>query len=329
MNGIARTRRARAGLLAAVVLATAAGACVHVDPAPNGVASVRLDAAPPSIALGDSLRDSLGNAYRVHGVAYDASGRVDATAVFQYSYVPFTPDTTAGAVADTALFVDAATGAVRAASGWLTLGNGTSIKTGRVFARVGSSIQIADTIQIVPPPDSLIATADTVTLRFDCTDPRTGIVLQPDTNAISFYNAIGPFTVVVKGDSAGTSLPVPRWLVHWSVDSAPAPIPTVTLATGRTVPAIAFIPNGGVVDQVFTYDTTDATGTSKVLLRIRPPALGKTYVADTLFRVTLRADVIVGRGQPVTGSPSRVFSVLLSRNGSPPAGTNAPVTCQR
>lgn len=328
-----RGRRDRARGVRAVILVGAASAyaaaCVRIDPAPNGVAAARLDAAPPSVALGDTLRDSLGVAYRVHGSAYDAAGQSVPTATFRYSYVPFRPDTTAGAVVDTALVVDSATGAVRATASWLKSGNGVGISSGRVLARIGAVIQLADTIEIVPRPNALVATAAVDTLRFDCTDPRLTFVQRGTTDSVgTFVNTVGPFTVVVRGDSLGTSVPVRRWLVRWSLDAVPAPVPTVALASGGTVPAIGVITNA--LDRIVSYDTTDGTGTSNVRLRIRPTALGKTYVADTLFRVTLRADVIAGAGVPVSGSPARgVFSVLLSRRSVPPPSTSAGVTCQR
>nr|MDQ6925466.1 hypothetical protein [Candidatus Eremiobacteraeota bacterium] len=314
-------RGRQAGALAAVVAvgsAVTGVACVRIESAPNGVTSVRLDPSPAAIILGDSFRDSLGVPTRVRAVGYDASGNPVATATFRYSYVPYVPDTSAGAVIDNALVVDSATGAVRATKTWVK-------SQGRVFARIGATLQLADTLQIVPRPNLLLATPATHTLRFDCTDPRAGVV--PEDTLLSYANAVGPFTVVVKGDSMGTSIPVRRWLVRWSVDTVPAAVPNVTLATGKSVPAIAIIRNANV-DRVINYDTTDAmTGTSSVLLRIRPTGLGKSYVADTLFRVTLRAEVFTGT--PVSGNPAQgVFSVQLSRHGSPPTA-NDSVTCQR
>lgn len=304
-------------LVAAVGVAAGAAACVRVDPAPNGVASARLDFAPPAIALGDSLRDTLGVALRVRGVAYDASGRVVPTAAFRYSYIPFTPDTSAGAVIDTALVVDPTTGAVRATRTWLKNGAGVADSAGRVFAQIGA-LQLADTVQIVPPPNVVVATAPTDTvLHYNCLDTRTAAVQASDTTAfIPYRNTAGPFTVTVRGDSLGTSVNVRRWLVRWSVDSVPkTPIPTVAITPQIRVPAIAVIAGG--TDQVIGYDTTSSAGVSSVRLRIRPPALGPTYAADTTFRVVLRADVIVGRGVPVTNSPVRgVFSIRLRRDTS-------------
>ncbi len=306
-------RGTRGRRLVALAATASAAACVRVDPAPNGIASVRLDFAPPAIALGDSLRDTLGVALRVRGVAYDVAGNVVPTATFRYSYLPTTPDTAVGAVIDTALLVDSATGAVRAATAWLKLGNGTGIgiSSGRVLARIGSTLQLADTLQIVPRPDSVVVTApaDTV-LRYDCRDDRTTAV-QSDT-VLRIRNTAGPFTVTVRGDSVGMRVNVRRWLVRWTVDSVPkSPVPSAKLTSTASVPAIAVIANGS--DQVIGYDTTDASGASNVRLRIRPTALGPSY-ADTTFRVVLRADVIVGAGRPVRASPVRgVFAVRLSR----------------
>ncbi|GJG85109.1 hypothetical protein tb265_02900 [Gemmatimonadetes bacterium T265] len=306
----------RAGVLVLVAIAAGAGACVHVDAAPNGITSVRLGFAPPAIALGDSLRDTLGNAIPVHGLAYDASGRVVPTAQFRYAYVPSTPDTTGGATIDAALVVDSATGAVRAAPAYLTRGDGTRIVTGRVVASIGSNLQLADTLQIVLPPDTVVVTAPTDTvLRYTCADPGTS--LFPDTTLpFKVRNAAGPFTVTVQGDSAKTQVGVPRWLVRWSIDSVvPAfPIPTVAATPLINVPAIAISSNAA--DQIIGYDTTNASGVSSVRLRIRPKALGPSLV-DTSFRVVLRADVIVGHRSVVPGSGQQnVFAVRLSRVAS-------------
>ena len=320
----------RLSVVAAITVAATAAACVQVDPAPNGVASVRLDAAPPSVAFGDSLRDSLGNVLHIHGIAYDATGKVVPTAVFRYAYVPTTPDTTTGAVVDTALKVDSATGAVFATK--------TPVAgSGRVFVRLGSTIAVADTVQIVPRARSITATTVLDTLRYDCTDPRLDPQQRPASDTINalndfrFENTVGPFTLIVSGDSLGNTVPVRRWLVRWSLDSVPAtPIPLDSISPGYKVPAIAIIANGA--DQLLSYDTTDATGTSNVRLRIRPTALGKTYVADTLFYVRLRADVLAaGGGTPAQGSPARgtTFVVMLSRRSVPPTGSTAGVTCQR
>lgn len=298
------------------VAAAAAAACVRIDTAPGGVASTRLAAAPPSVALGDSLRDSTGAAVRVRGVAYDANGAETPTAEFHYSYLPYRPDTTAGATVDTALVVDSATGAVRATGKWVQM-------QGRVFARLGSGgIQLADTIQIVPPPTTLaVADTATVTLRYDCTDDRRALVSRaantPDTLLV---NAAGPFTLSVQGDSAGTLVGVRRWLVRWSIDTVTAtnPIPTVALASGAKVPAIAI---ATAADALVAYDTTALTGTvgtSSVFLRIRPTELGPAFSADSLFDVTLRADVIRGAGRAVPGSPVRgVFRVRMRRSSHP------------
>ena len=325
--GTGAIRRRVEGTLAGAVLLAAVG-CVKIDTAPGGIASVQLQPAPPAIALGDSLRDTVGAVVRVQGTAYAVGGGTVATAEFRYGYVPLIPDTTAGAVIDTALVVDSATGAVRATRSWIRA-------SGRVIARTGSLVQLADTLQIVAPPDSLIAAPNSTTgitldtLRFDCTDPRLTVVQRATTDSVgTFVNTVGPFTLLVRGDSAGIRVGVRRWFVRWSLDTLPAPVPTVTLSTGRMVPAIGIVTN--TADQYVRYDTTDASGNSSVRLRIQPPGLGKTYSPDTLVAVTLRADVIRGAGVPVNGSPARgVFRVLLSRRGVPPAGSSQGITCQR
>lgn len=302
----------RGRLTAAVLAAAAAAACVRVDTAPGGIASTELARVAPAIALGDSLRDTTGAAVPVRGVAYDPNGAAVATAGFRYFYVPLPVDTTRGAAVDTALVVDSATGAVRATATWVA-------QRGRVFARLGSGVQLADTLDIVPPPDSVVVTppADTV-MQYDCRDPRTQLA-QDTTVNFKARNTAGPFTVTVRGDSLGTRVGVRRWLVRWSLDSVPKqPIPTDTIPGVRRVPGIAVI--SGSVDQTIGYDTASSTGASSVRLRIRPRVLGVSYSPDTSFRVVLRVDVIRGAGVPVAGSPVRgdvlgrgIFAVRLYR----------------
>ena len=302
-----------AGVAALAAAAAYAGACVHIDTAPGGIAATRLAGVPPSIVIGDSLRDSVGAAIPVRGIAFDTKGAETATAGFRYTYIPAAPDTTTGATVDTALVVDSVTGAVRATRTWVK-------QTGRIFARIGSTIQLADTFQIVPRPTALV-TGDTATvlLRYDCTDDRAGLVQRQASDSVTtLVNAAGPFALTVKGDSAGTLVGVRRWLVRWSIDTVTAanPTPTVTLASGAKVPAIAI---ATATDALIAYDTTAlGSGTSSVLLRIRPTALDPAFNNDSLYTVTLRADVIRGAGQAVPGSPVRgVFRVRMQRNSHP------------
>jgi len=79
--------------LAATVAALAAGACVAIETAPGGVQSVRFEASPPSVVVGDSLRDSAGVVTVLRALAFDENDRLVATAPVRFAYVP-TPDST-------------------------------------------------------------------------------------------------------------------------------------------------------------------------------------------------------------------------------------------
>lgn len=316
--------------------ALAGAGCVRVDPGPNGVAAARLDATAPSIVGGDQLRDSLGAITALRPLVFDAAERPVATAPVRFLYVPSLRDSLQRVVADTALVVDSLAGTVRATLPFV-------LARGLVAVRIGDRVQLIDTLDIVPRPDSAVTdTAVTLVLRYDCTDPGTVLRLRPlaptttvrDTAAFAF-NALGPFRVRVLGDSAtrvsptgavltATRVTVRRRLVRWRVDSGPV-VPAFRLPTGRPGDTVAAIGVVGVAsDGLRRFDTTDASGLSAVHLRIRPAGLGRATVAATDFTVRLRADVQPGP-KPVVGGV-QFFRVRLLRNPVPLG--SAPVTCQ-
>ena len=298
---------------AALAAGAACAACVPIETAPNGVQSARFDAPPPpSIVAGDVLRDSAGVPTALRAVAFDGDDRAVETARVRYSFVP---------AGDTTLVVDSATGVVRATR---PLGR----TQGRVAAVVGERLQLLQTFEVVFAPDSVAAATDTiVVLRYDCTDPRTGLAVSPDT--VSFqYNAVALPPITVRGaDASGTRVGIRSRLVRWDVDSGPFAGGRIPLAApvagGRdSVPAVAVI--GAASDVRRPVDTTSATGTSTVRLRIRPQALGRDAVAAREFTVRVR-----GRAQPgpvpLANNPV-YFRVRLARNPTPPTG--AAPTCQ-
>lgn len=303
----------RPARLTAAAAVAGAAACVRVDPGPNGIASARLDGAPPSIVAGDYLRDAAGDSTVLAAAAFDESGRPVPTAQLRFVYVPSRRDTLNRPLADTALVVDSLTGAVRATSPFL-------LAQGLVAVRVGGRLQLVDTLAIVPRPDSAQSdTAVKVPLRFDCADTsrvQSQRLLRTPEQAIDtgyFYNAIGPFRVLVLGDSAGAGVHVRRRLVRWTVEGAPD-VPPVQLPgspSGVTVPAISVVPFTNASDRVLAADTTDATGRSAVRLRIRPTALNTLQVPSDTFTVTLRAAVQRGSAA-VRGSPV-LFPVKIER----------------
>ena len=314
-----RIVRGRTAALAALALAPVGGAaCVAIDTAPGGVASLRFDPLPPSIEIGDTLRDTLGAVLPLRGVAFDADDRPVATASLRYAAVPLTRDSVTQRV-DTALAVDTLTGLVRATATWVA-------PQGRVAVRAGDRLQLLDTLAIVPRPDSLVRVAGRLPgFLYDCRDTTSTLdATLSDTGvaARAIGNATGPMAVVVRGDSAGVRGPVRRWLVRWSIVSpAPATIPIVTLPRSvATVPAIAVI--SGTADRLVRWDTTDGAGRSTTRLRIRPFALGRAAFPPDSFDVVVRAEAF-RRGQRLDSAPE--FRIALRRA---PAAPGQPTTCQ-
>jgi hypothetical protein len=314
----------RAGAGAALAALAAAG-CVPIETAPGGVSSARLELAPPSIVAGDALRDSTGALTALQVVAFGEDGRPTPTARVRYSYVP-APDTGTTAGRDTALVVDSATGVVRA-----TLP--ATRPQGRVAAVVGERLQIVQTFEIVPAPDSVVAAPDTINvLRYDCTDPRIDTLFAaPNTGPLAAtfgYNAVALPALTVRGaDSTGARVGIRSRLVRWAVDESSFPggrVPRVPSRPGArdSVPVVAVVAADAV--RLQSLDTTSTAGASSVRLRVRPSALGRDVVAAREFTVRVRAQAQPGP-RPVANNPVE-FVVRLARNPNPPGGT-AP-TCQ-
>jgi hypothetical protein len=312
--------RRRLPSAAAAALALA-GACVAIETAPGGLQSAQITpAAPPSIVAGDVLRDSAGAPTAVAAVAFDEGGRPVTTATWRYTFLPATPAGSTDAP-DTALVVDSVTGVVRATRPLLR-------PQGRVAAVVGGRLQLVQTFEIVPTPDSMVAAATAVpVLRYDCRDPGTFALPVPDTGSALFqFNAVRLPAVTVRGDSAGRRVAIRSRLVRWDVDSGPfagGRIPrAATVAGGRdSVPAVAVV--GAASDALRSLDTTSAAGVSSVRLRIRPAALGRDAVPQREFTVRVRA-----RGQPgpqPLADGTLYFRVRLERTGTPLGGPTS--TC--
>jgi hypothetical protein len=311
--------RARGAWAAGVTAAAAAAAaCVRVDPGPNGVASARVADAPPSVVVGDVLRDANGEPTVLRAEGFDESGRPVSTAPVRFVYLPTRRDSLGRLVPDTALVVDSLSGAVRARNAFVS-------PEGVVAVRVGERLQILDTLAIVPRPDSVSAdTAVTLALRFDCADTARRLAARPlapvagGFDTLYAYNALGPFRVRVRGDSASTRVNVRRRLVRWRVVT-PRAVPSVRLPGGSaadTVPAIGVVSTD--VDRLTGLDTTDNGGLSAVRLRIRQFGLGRSAIPTDTFTVRLVADAQPGPG-PLAGR-TQTFEVRLARR---PGATGA------
>lgn len=262
-------------LAALAGVGVAAAACVEISAAEQGVLAIRLDPILPSIVAGDTLRDSLGKAQRLHGVAFGEGGDSVVGATFEYGYVPLGRDTVTGA--RPALVVDPKTGLVRADSL-------PGVAQARVSVRFGNRLQILDTLAIVRRPQRLarVATTDTLTLSYLCIDASTG--LRTDTLLATSSAAMA---VRLSGDSAGADVPVPSYLVRYRIVQ-PTSIPVGPSPYGDQRPAL-YLTNGRV-DRPIGHDTTNASGQTTTALRIVPP-LFPGASAPSEVRVEARAFV--------------------------------------
>ncbi|AHG90246.1 hypothetical protein J421_2709 [Gemmatirosa kalamazoonensis] len=94
-----------------LAIALAIGACVEIAVGPSGIASIRLLGVPPSIILGDTLRDSTGAVVRLRAVAFGERGDTIGDAPFRFTALALPRDTTEAQRA-IPLVVDSLTGFV-------------------------------------------------------------------------------------------------------------------------------------------------------------------------------------------------------------------------
>ncbi len=300
MSARGSARRAAARRLAALAaVGLTAAACVEISSAEQGVQAIRLDPILPSIVAGDTLRDSLGKVQRLRGVAFGESGDSVVGAAFDYGYLALGRDTAANA--RPALIVDPTTGLVRAE---LLPG----VAQARVSARFGNRLQILDTLAIVRRPTRLerVGATDTLTLSYLCIDASTG--LRTDTLYATVSSALA---VKLTGDSAGTAVPVPSYLVRYRI-VAPTSVPSGPSPYGDQRPAL-YLTNGRV-DRPIGHDTTNAAGQTTTALRILP-TLYTTATAPAGVSVEARAFF---KGEPVGDAVS--FRIVLRR---PATGSGA------
>jgi hypothetical protein len=298
----ARSRVAlRLATFAGAVLAAAA--CVEISSAEQGVLAIRLDALPPSIIAGDTLRDSTGAVQRLRGVAFNETGDTVVGAAFSFAFVPIGRDTTPDA--RPALVVDATTGLVRADSL-------PRAAQARVSARFGNRLQILDTLAIVRRPTRLVRvdTTDTTTLSFLCIDESREL----RSSDPRYNTASRALAVRLTGDSAGGSVPVPSYLVRYRI-TEPATVPNGVSPYGDTRPAL-YLTNGRV-DRPLGFDTTNTAGQTLTALRVIPTLLRGSA---TPANVRVEAQAFVA-GRPV-GDPVP-FRVRLLRQ-TPESGAPCP-----
>jgi hypothetical protein len=270
--------RARPALLATVAALVLAAGCAEISTNPEIPASIEAVALPfPSIAIGDSLRDTLGVAYPVRAIVRNIGGDVIDDAPIRYLYVQN--------ARDTALLVDSVSGHVfadAASGGTLT----------QVAARFSSLLQVLIPIRITNAPDSAFRTDSARLVGFVPDTGRRGV----DSNSVA---------VTVRAqyqNAAETYQNSADWLVRFAI-VRPANL------TNDTTAAVFLVHTDNT--RPSQLDTTGTDGLASRRVRVRPslfPAAGKEV--DT---VEVEA-VVMRRGVNVRGSPVRIIVPVFSQS---------------
>ena len=317
----------RARVLGAVAAAAGAAACVEIAAGPGGVASIRLEPLPlpPSIVIGDTLRDSTGAVLRLRATAFNENGDTVSGAPFRFLFVPISRDTLLSD--NRAVVVDSLTGLVVAA------GPRFIVPQARVGVRLGDRLQLLDTLEIVPRPKRLLRAAtngdSARTLVFDCRDAAgvapfstaldTATARRIGVSGGSIGNVTTLSTLLVGDSATRDSVPVRSYLVRYEL-LTPTTVPTVQLERG-TRPAIGIIDGGA--DNAIRFDTTNSGGAAEPRLRVFSPGLTRaTFPRDTI-PVTVRATAIRSRTDTVGTLQFVVRLVRLTRS----TVDGAAITC--
>jgi hypothetical protein len=263
-------------VLGAVGTLVIAAACADIVTDP--LVPVTIEAEPqafPSIAIGDVLRDTLGNEQPIRVTVRNIQGDVIEDAPIRYLYVQ--------AQRDSALEVDSTTGRVlvrkQPAAGQL-----------QIAARYAFALQVLIPVIVTNEPDTAFATdTDLRLVGFVPDTGRRGV----DSNSVS----VG--TRVQYKNATQALQPVNDWLVRYAI-VRPAN------QTNDTTASVFLVNENGRPSQI---DTTDGSGSASRRVRVRPllfPAAGRTV--DT---VEVEA-MIWRRGQPVKGAPIRILIPVSS-----------------
>jgi len=236
--------------------------CGEVPTFPDGIAYISAVLLPaPAVALGDTLRDSLGVATPIRVVAIGVNGDTipGITATFVVTTVPGK----SLSVGETGYVV------------------GDSVRSAQVVARVGDRLQTPPALlEVVRQPDSLAPTSAT-------TMTRIGEIATGEVFATS-----SPLAVLVSTGATATRSPVRGIIVRYAItkifpESAPIPDTTVVLiddanrfigATGRS-----------------GADTTDVSGNASRRVRAVPFGFDSVEIrasANDLKGVPLRGSPI-------------------------------------
>lgn len=270
--------RALAAAALAVAVLVIAGACGEVPTLPGGVAYITPIQLPsPSIAAGDTMRDSLGRAMplRVYAVGRDVGDTIrDVTVRW--------------------LLTSLNSGATIGGDGYLVAPD--SLTSVRLVAQVTSAngtplqLQTAEvTVPVVPLADSLApTTTDTLS---------SGLPLASDLSVTA--TGAGPATTTTTGGASGTTAgvrsPVTGIRVHYRVDA-------VYPLNAPALRGLFYLANGTTVlrpDSTIAVDTTKSGGTASRRLVGLAPGSTDTPVDS----VTVTATALSQRGVPLRGSP--------------------------
>jgi hypothetical protein len=226
------------------------------------------------VAIGDSLRDTLGVVQPIRVLVRNNQGAILEDAPVRFLYVQ--------SARDSALEVDSTTGVVFAAR---RTGSGET----QIAARLGTAFQVLIPIRVTNAPDTAFAVRDTV---LNTTVPDTGRV-GAERNSV-------PVQMQVQyEDEAETLRGVADWLVRFAVvepaneqnDSTRA----VFLVNENYRPA--------------RLDTTASSGLATVRLRARLEQLfvpGSGVTSDTI----LVEAVAWRRGVPIKGTPDTIRVIV-------------------
>lgn len=307
-----RARRGgRVASVAALVAVASVAACVEIQTAPGGIASLRLDAVPPSIVGGDTLRDSLGRATTLRIRAFGANGDTVTADGARFYAIPFAEDTSALSRV-VPVRVDSLTGRVIADPL-------QAQRRVRLVVRVGATLQLVDTLDVVGAPGQLAVAPqqDTLlpTLSYFCTDDRRTLdtARVPIDGASVLVGLATPAAAVrLARDSAGTTVAVPRYFVEWRVEG-PRPIPSGPSPYGNVRPAIHV--TAPTIDAPLRFDTTGGDGISRVRVRVIPTLLPRAAWPDTAELVLTARARVAGAAGPVDlpAEPVRFRAVLVRR----------------
>ena len=249
-------------VLAGATLVVAALACGEVPTLPGGIAYISPVILPsPAVALGDTLRDSLGVVTPIKVFGIDDAGDTVRTIepVFVVTTVPGK--------------------SVRITSTQLVIGD--SIRTAQIVGQVGSRLQTPPaSLDVVNQPDSILASSAT-SARF----PAATATEVTSTLTLGVSVTSPPVPPAAR---AGVKSIIVRYLVT-RIFPASASIPDTTLVLLDDAGRFR-LPTGRA-----STDTTDASGTAS--RRIRAIPLGFDSVEVTVSANNLRGVPL--KGSPI------------------------------